>query len=130
LLAKFWTHGDGGLNQHLFKVTSESHPIWFIACWVWHYLEQFQRIAAAKATTMGHIQREHLAEATVALPSNDQLNMMTRTIAPIFDRQIANDLEIRTLASLRDTLLPKLISGELEAPSLEALGLKAVGDGG
>jgi hypothetical protein len=36
---------------------------------------------------------------------------------------IANSLEQRNLAELRTTLLPKLISGVLEAPSLEALGI-------
>ena len=37
----------------------------------------------------------------------------------------SNVFEMNTLASLRDTLLPKLISGELEVPSLEALGLES-----
>lgn len=121
LLAKFWTDGNGALNQHLFKVTSESYPIWFVASWVWHHLERFQRIAAAKATTMGHIKRGHLSDAKVVLPNPEQLNMMTRSIQPFFQKQASNALEINTLASLRDTLLPKLISGELKAPSLKAL---------
>lgn len=123
LLAKFWSDGDGALNQHLFKVTSETHPIWFVAGWVWHHLEEFQRIAAAKATTMGHIKRGHLSEANVVVPSGDQLDLMTQVFSPFIERQICNNLEARTLVAVRDTLLPKLISGELEAPSLAALGL-------
>lgn len=126
LLAKFWTAGDGALNQHLFKVTSGTHPIWFVSGWIWHHLDEFQRIAAGKATTMGHIQRGHLSEASVVVPSDDQLLAMTQILSPLIERQICNDLEARNLASLRDTLLPKLISGELEAPSLEALGLAGV----
>lgn len=55
LLAKFWTEGDGALNQHLFKVTSDRYLNWFFAEWVQVHLEEFQRIAAFKATTMGHI---------------------------------------------------------------------------
>lgn len=123
LLAKFWTAGDGALNQHLFKVTSETHPIWFVSGWIWHHLDEFQRIAAGKATTMGHIQRGHLSAASVVVPSDDQLLAMTQILSPLIERLIRNDLEARNLASLRDTLLPKLISGELEAPSLDALGL-------
>ena len=126
LLAKFWTDGDGALNQHLFKVTSEAYPIWFVASWVWHHLEQFQRIAAAKATTMGHIKRSHLSDAKVIVPNPKQLEMMTHSIQPFFQKQISNSLEINSLVSLRDTLLPKLISGELEAPSLVTLGLESV----
>ena len=36
-----------------------------------------------------------------------------RHVAPIFDKAFTNTLESRTLATLRDTLLPKLLSGEL-----------------
>jgi type I restriction enzyme S subunit len=121
LLAKFWTGGAGGLNQHLFKVTSDHFPIWFVACWVWHHLEEFQKIAASKATTMGHIQRGHLTEAKVLVPTPEQLEGMSAILAPLFDRQIANGIEARTLAALRDTLLPKLVSGELAGPDLEDL---------
>ena len=53
LLAKFWTHEPGALNQHLFKVTSDEFPPWFYSHWVWHHLAEFQLIAASKATTMG-----------------------------------------------------------------------------
>ncbi len=58
-----WTGGDGALNQHLFKVTSQNHPKWLYYWWVHHHLGEFREIAADKATTMGHIQRRHLSEA-------------------------------------------------------------------
>ena len=121
LLAKFWTEGNGALNQHLFKVTARDHPSWFVASWVWIHLENFQEIAASKATTMGHIQRKHLTDAMIVKPSNEILEKMTALLEPIFVKQIANSLQARTLLELRDTLLPKLISGEIEAPDLEAL---------
>lgn len=54
-------------------------------------------------------------------------NSLTQTL---FDGIENNCNEIAYLTSIRDTLLPSLISGELAAPSLEALGLKAVGDDG
>ena len=38
LMAKFWTEGEGALNQHLFKVTSEHYPPWFYANWVYRHL--------------------------------------------------------------------------------------------
>jgi len=37
----------------------------------------------------------------------------TRHIQPMLDQLIANRIQSRTLATLRDTLLPKLLSGEL-----------------
>lgn len=54
---------------------------------------------------------------------------------PVLERVAANRQQNRTLAALRDTLLPMLIFGELPVPDLAALGLTPtskteVGDGG
>ena len=88
LLAKFWTGGAGALNQHLFKVTSDSYPAWFFSQWVWHHLAEFQAIAASKATTMGHIQRGHLSAAMTLTPPTATLAMMSNIIQPLLDRII------------------------------------------
>lgn len=68
LIARFWFHGEGALNQHLFKVTSQQYPAWFFAGWVQFYLDEFRRIADGKATTMGHIKRGHLRSTLGACP--------------------------------------------------------------
>lgn len=47
------------------------------------------------------------------VPSGPLLNYMTKIMSPVVDRIIANRIESRNLASLRDTLLPQLLSGEL-----------------
>ncbi len=116
LLVDIWTGGDGALNQHLFKVTSEQYPKWFYYYWTKEHLERFQRIAAAKATTMGHIRRRDLAAAMTLVPPESVLKKMDEIMAPLLEKFIHNRLESRTLAELRDTLLPKLISGELRVP--------------
>ena len=121
LLAKFWTEGEGALNQHLFKVTSERYPMWFVSHWVHHHLEEFQAIAASKATTMGHIQRGHLKAAMTICPPDDVLERMGIVMAPLVEQAIQNELESRNLAQLRDTLMPKLISGELRIADAENL---------
>lgn len=119
LLAKFWTEGEGALNQHLFTVTSERYPMWFVSHWVLHHLEEFQAIAASKATTMGHIQRSHLKAAMTVCPPDDVVEKMGAMIAPLVEHAIQNELESRSLAQLRDTLLPKLISGELRINEID-----------
>ena len=119
LLAKFWTEGEGALNQHLFKVTSESYPMWFVSHWVHHHLDEFQAIAASKATTMGHIQRGHLKAAMTLCPPKYVLEKLGVVMAPLVEQSIHNELESRRLAQLRDTLLPKLISGELRIADAE-----------
>jgi type I restriction enzyme S subunit len=108
-----WCGGPGALNQHLFKVTSDKYPKWFYYLWTKFNLPDFQAIASAKATTMGHIQRYHLSQAGVAVPPDEDLQRMDTTIAPVIEKIIANNVEARTLAALRDALLPKLLSGQI-----------------
>jgi type I restriction enzyme, S subunit len=116
LEVKIWTGVDGALNQHLFKVTSHDYPKWFYYQWTLHHLPEFRQIAANKATTMGHIQRVHLSEAKVITPKSDVLRKMDKIMDPILGMSISMKIEQRRLAETRDTLLPKLISGEIEVP--------------
>lgn len=108
-----WCGGKGALNQHLFKVTSECYPKWFYYQWIKEYLPQFRLIASGKATTMGHIQRHHLKEALVVVPPDKALQSMNQTMGPVLAKIETNNIESRRLAQIRDTLLPKLLSGEI-----------------
>ncbi|HPB92934.1 MAG TPA: restriction endonuclease subunit S, partial [Anaerohalosphaeraceae bacterium] len=108
-----WSYGKGALNQHLFKVTSKKYPKWFYYYWIMEHLPFFKSIAEAKATTMGHIQRHHLAEAKVAIPHNDFMTFANSKIKPVFEHIVLNNSQIQTLSKLRDTLLPKLMKGEI-----------------
>ena len=112
LEVELWCGGPGALNQHLFKVTSPEFPKWFYYLWTRYHLDEFRLIAADKATTMGHIQRGHLAAARVLVPPPVLVKAMNRIMAPLVDQIIANRVQSRTLATLRDTLLPKLLSGD------------------
>jgi type I restriction enzyme S subunit len=115
LEVEIWCGGPGALNQHLFKVTSPDYPKWFYYYWIHEHLPDFQAIASGKATTMGHIQRHHLKEAKVLVPGNCFLRAMDRVVTPLIEARIGHRLQSRTLAAIRDTLLPKLISGEIRA---------------
>lgn len=121
LMLRIWCGGPAALNQHLFRVTSEKFPKWFYFGWTEAHLEDFKRAAADKAVTMGHIKRSHLKEAKCVVPGARLLEHGTDYFAPILGRQIATRLESRALGSLRDTLLPKLLSGELTLPDAEKL---------
>ena len=113
LLVKIWTGGKCGLNQHLFKVTSNQYPKWFYYFWTLHHNEEFKRIAKDKAVTMGHIKREELDKALVSVPQLDILHRISSIMDPIFNQLISTNLESARLSALRDTLLPKLMSSEL-----------------
>jgi type I restriction enzyme S subunit len=67
------------------------------------------------------VQADSLAAFKLAAPSNEAVwNAFARVVAPAFMSIKANAEVIATLAQLRDTLLPKLISGELRVPDAEA----------
>jgi type I restriction enzyme S subunit len=111
-----WTGGSGALNQHLFKVTGKNVPDWYSYLSTKSYLSFFREIASGKATTMGHIQRGHLSESKLAIPNSEFLNRATEIIEPIISLKIKASIEGRNLAEIRDSLLPRLISGELQIP--------------
>ena len=118
LLVDLWCGGTCGLNQHLFKVTSDKYPKWFYYAWTAHHLDRFVSIAADKATTMGHIKREELAKAEVVIPDVASMERIGGILQPMYDIIINNRIENRKLAALRDTILPQLMSGELDVSDL------------
>ena len=95
--------GTCGLNQHLFKVTSDKYPKWFYYAWTAHHLARFVAIAADKATTMGHIKREDLAKAEVIIPDTTSMERIGGVIEPIYDLIINQRVENRRLSMLRDS---------------------------
>lgn len=119
LEVEVWNGGRGALNQHLFKVTSNEVPKWFYFFATRQHLSDFRAIAAGKATTMGHIQRKHLTDARIAVAPPESMERFDAVIASQFDQLVSNAQQSRSLAQLRDTLLPKLISGELRVQDAE-----------
>ena len=119
LLVDFWCGGICGLNQHLFKVSSMKYDKWFYYSWTNYHLQKFIAIAADKATTMGHIKREDLSKASVLIPSHEDYIRIGGLLKPIYNLIIENRLENIRLTSLRDTLLPKLISGEIDVSNID-----------
>ena len=119
LMVDIWCGGKAALNQHLFKVSSTKYPKWLYYKYTAHHLIEFQRIAEAKAVTMGHIKREHLSQAKCLMPSSETVHAFTPFFEPVLNKVISNRLETRKLENIRDTLLPKLLSGEITLPEAE-----------
>ena len=119
LLVDFWCGGICGLNQHLFKVTSNKYDKWFYYAWTKHHLDRFIAVAADKATTMGHIKRDELSKAEVLIPNKADYKRIGALLQPIYDLIIANRIENKKLAETRDMLLPKLMSGEIDISEVD-----------
>ena len=119
LLVDLWCGGICGLNQHLFKVTSNKYNKWFYYAWTKHHLDRFIAVAVDKATTMGHIKRDELSKAEVLIPNEADYKRIETLLQPIYDLIIANRIENKKLAETRDFLLPRLISGELDVSDID-----------
>ena len=73
----------------------------------------------AIGATMPNLNTGILACAPIIVPSNKVLAAFNRVAQPLADGVISGDTQAETLVSLRDALLPKLISGELGVKDAE-----------
>jgi len=80
--------------------------------------EVFARFEA-EGTVFGSIGKTGFHAIPCVMPPRDLVLAFERCLSPIDDRIEVNERESRTLVALRDTLLPKLISGELRVKHLE-----------
>ena len=110
-----WAYGNGGLNQHIFKVTSKNDfPRSFYYFQLLDYVGVFKKMAEARKTTMGHITQDHLQQSTIAVPDNvDITHLFEEKFSPIFNQQIKLQEETQKLTKLRDELLPLLMNGQV-----------------
>ena len=118
LMVRIWCGGLCGLNQHLFKVTSDIYPKWFYYFWTKYHLNKFIRIAQDKAVTMGHIKRGDLESSQILIPQMDVLSKLDAILNPLLKQIIRAMCESKKLSMARDTLLPQLMSGELKINDL------------
>lgn len=108
-----WTGGKGGLNQHIFKVIPKDYGRYYVYMMLSTYIVNFVRMAESRKTTMGHITKDHLLQSKIPLPPKDLTYKFDKLIYPLFEKIIANDVEIRKLDSLMEFILPLLMSGKV-----------------
>ena len=80
----------------------------------------------AGGTTFAEISKQNFRPILVVVPSKLVLNAFVQQLEPLHKQIILNLQESTSLSSLRDTFLPKLISGELRIQDAEKL-LKEAG---
>ena len=110
-----WFGGEGWLNQHIFKINTQNETenafVWLL---LKHLKPELIRIAENKQTTgLGHVTVGDMKRLQVAYPSNTCLDTFGELVKPFYEQHSNNIQQSQTLAELRDTLLPKLLSGEL-----------------
>ena len=114
-----WAFGEGGLNQHIFKVTSANgFPKSFYYYQLLDYVDVFKKMAEARKTTMGHITQDHLQQSTIAIPDDKKIaDEFEKRISPIFEQMVKLQEEILALTKQRNELLPLLMNGQVSLNS-------------
>lgn len=91
-----------------FEDTTRYFLFLFLKC----YYEELQALGSGGTMTL-NINTTLFGEITLAIPPNNLLKKFNDIVAPLFEKIHGNAKQINTLQKLRDTLLPKLISGEV-----------------
>jgi len=119
-----WNQGPAWLNQHIFRVVPNSaHERAFVLMTLRGFLPVFAEVARNKQTTgLGHVTVEDLKRLLAVRPPKPVLEGWNTLVEPLLARSFGLEGENNTLAALRDTLLPKLISGEIRVKEELLLG--------
>ena len=71
------------------------------------------------ATTVIHIGKKDYDAFEITLPDSSTLDSFDALTSPMITRIVSNSFENKRLAAMRDTLLPKLLSGELDVSDIQ-----------
>lgn len=125
--------GDGfpfevcGINEHVFRVRlKEPFSQAFLYYWLWSDAVMHElKHRGGKAAIPG-INQSDVKELKLLVPSEQVLKRFDEVTKPLISKIFANSKKAQTLTQLRDTLLPRLISGQLRLPEAESRAQEAL----
>lgn len=106
------------LNEHVFKLDFDGNKEFNIFCYFFFKTEQIMsyfNAQGAKAAIPG-INKKDVENIYIFSPDNESVIKFGEFAYPLFKQMLKNAIENSRLSLLRDTLLPRLMSGELEVP--------------
>ena len=114
-----WMGNKGVLNQRCCKFKSKNPK--FSNYYIMYLLRpELEFVQSYKTgTTVSHLGKSDIDRFMVVIPSSDVIEDFSRKVEPLLSEKIKAFKEMRILSSLRDTLLPKLMSGELRISEIE-----------
>ncbi len=112
-----WLCGTGCLRVRLQGGLHPQYLYWYLG----HPGVRSWIVRHAQGATMPNLNTKILRALPLAIPPRNEHDELVAVLEPLFRKREANYDEMATLAALRDTLLPKLITGELRVPEAEDL---------
>lgn len=104
---KFWT-----VDTMFFSVPKMD----YVMKYVYNYIKRFDFSKMNEGTSVPSNTAARLNKMPILIPTHEILEMYDETLCPIYNKRKMKDKESRILSTLRDTLLPRLMSGEIEVP--------------
>ena len=104
---KFWT-----VDTMFFSVPKMD----YVMKYVYNYIKRFDFSKMNEGTSVPSNTAARLNKMPILIPTHEILEMYDETLCPVYNKRKMKDKESRTLSLLRDTLLPRLMSGELKVP--------------
>jgi type I restriction enzyme S subunit len=110
------TDVDTAVNQGVIAmVCHQTVSSFFMINWCSYHLEQIEN--RANGTTFREISKSNFRSMPILIPPESPLSAYRSFVESLYSKIGANQKESSTLANLRDSLLPKLMSGKLKVPS-------------
>lgn len=101
------------INQGYIAMKCEKQlPPEFVLQWCVHRMDEIKQ--RASGSTFAEISKKSFKPISVVVPTGEVLSAYQKLVKPLYDAITSNARQNEQLSSLRDTLLPKLLSGEVD----------------
>lgn len=99
-------------NQQINSIIPEEDFRYYLYCKLKNSYDILNAMASGGTATL-NLNTGNFSKIPVLRPNKDSLEKFNHIVIPMFDKIFENQTQIRTLTALRETLLPKLMSGEV-----------------
>jgi type I restriction enzyme S subunit len=106
-------------NQQINSVIPRNEKSSYYCYQILNRLGDQIRAGGSGGSVLLNLNKTLFSNMKIIVPDRETVEGYQRNAAPLFEMILQNQRETATLATLRDTLLPKLISGELRVPDAE-----------
>lgn len=110
------------VNQRVGKFFLGDNPVErlpFIYCTLKQPDVYYEIVNRGQGSAQPNISAADIMSIPCIIPTDDDINVFNDTVRPLFDLIISNQQENQRLSELRDSLLPKLMSGELDVYDID-----------
>ena len=109
----FWHFGRAWVNNNASRIdpTHDGHGLW-----LYQWLQQADIESIKKGAAQPFVSNSDISAMKLVIPTDEAIRLFVGTAEALYERMQQNNFQAQTLATLRDTLLPRLISGQLRVP--------------